>query len=329
MKKRIFIILLTLCLAVVAMTVMAFAEIASGTAWVLDDDGTLSFSGIEGMNEWIDTYRATYCEEVTSIVFYDGITNIPDKAFDGCSNLTSITIPNTVTGIGDQAFYGCSSLTTVIIPSNVETIGSSAFERCSGLQSLVIENCGLEFNASSQSIDENIIIQPAHTYSGGVCSVCNHTDSDYVIVGSAELHDGYYTEYGTNVVSGDPEYAGVSNYAYYSNSVLYLKNFSYTGTGGTSSTNAVIKPNSGDLTVSLSGSSTISGEGYGFYSNVGSITFESTSDTEQGSLTVSAYVNTIYGSSSSVIVIDNVIIKSSGANIYSGVSITQTLKRVE
>ncbi|MCD7848078.1 MAG: leucine-rich repeat domain-containing protein [Oscillospiraceae bacterium] len=257
--------------------------IAYGDGWVLANDGTLRFTDTNGIWYWAETDHTAYCEKVTSVVFYDGTDCIPSEAFNGCSNLTSITIPNTVTEIGDYAFYGCSSLTTVTIPSSVEFIGSSAFQGCSGLQSFVIENCGLEFDAGAQEVAENIITQSAHTYSGGVCTVCGQTNSDYVTVGSVELYDGYYTTNGTSIATTTP----TDNYAYYdaSTDTLYLKNFTYT-TAGTVAYGATIQPNSGNLTISLSGDNTIGGETYGIHSNVGSITLVSTDAENMGSLTI-------------------------------------------
>ena len=74
------------------------------------------------------------------IIFYEKITDIPQRAFSDCTNLVSITIPESVTKIGSYAFYGCSSLTSIKIPKNVTTIGEYAFNGCSNLIDINIPN---------------------------------------------------------------------------------------------------------------------------------------------------------------------------------------------
>lgn len=46
-----------------------------------------------------------YCPNLESVEIPEGITSIPEKAFEGCSKLMSIKIPSTVTTIGKDAFY--------------------------------------------------------------------------------------------------------------------------------------------------------------------------------------------------------------------------------
>ncbi|MDE5768445.1 MAG: leucine-rich repeat protein, partial [Oscillospiraceae bacterium] len=75
---------------------------------------------------------------LTSITIPDSVTNIGDRAFDGCFKLKSVTIPSRVTNIGAFTFFGCSSLTSVVIPNSVTSIGFRAFSGCSLLESITI-----------------------------------------------------------------------------------------------------------------------------------------------------------------------------------------------
>ncbi len=88
------------------------------------------------------------------IRFYDKIyrvTEIGERAFEGCSGLMSITIPNSVTTIGRYAFQYCSGLTSITIPESVTSIGSSAFSGCSGLTSITIPDSVTSIGSSAFS----------------------------------------------------------------------------------------------------------------------------------------------------------------------------------
>ena len=67
------------------------------------------------------------------IVIPAWVTEIGDRAFQGCRSLTSIIIPDSVTRIGREAFWGCSSLRSITIPASVTDIGEWAFYNCAGL----------------------------------------------------------------------------------------------------------------------------------------------------------------------------------------------------
>lgn len=69
-------------------------------------------------------------KKVISMTIPDGVTNIPDCAFENFLGLKSVKIPNTVASIGNSAFYECSNLKSVSIPSSVKRIGEIAFANC-------------------------------------------------------------------------------------------------------------------------------------------------------------------------------------------------------
>ena len=78
------------------------------------------------------------CNDLTSVIIPNSVTNIGDYAFYGCTKLTSASIPSSVTSIGDYAFYDCKSLTSVTIPNSITSVGRAAFSGCSGLTGPVI-----------------------------------------------------------------------------------------------------------------------------------------------------------------------------------------------
>ena len=71
---------------------------------------------------------------------FEGVTEIPDNAFENCSALTSVEIPNTITSIGSSAFKSCSSLTNLTFQENstLTEINNSAFAYCSNLTTVTI-----------------------------------------------------------------------------------------------------------------------------------------------------------------------------------------------
>lgn len=77
---------------------------------------------------------------INSIVMYNGVINIEDRAFYSIGSLKSVTIPASVRKIGVSAFYRCRKMKTLTIPGNVETFGDSAFNACEDLEAVVIQN---------------------------------------------------------------------------------------------------------------------------------------------------------------------------------------------
>ena len=54
-----------------------------------------------------------------SITINDGVTEIPDYAFDGDKSLISIIMPDSVKYIGDGVFRNCNNLESIKISDNV------------------------------------------------------------------------------------------------------------------------------------------------------------------------------------------------------------------
>lgn len=124
MKKRLFSLLVAVCMAVTLLPVEAFAA-RSGTCgaqesnvtWGLDADGTLTISGTGAMKDYFElgTPWDDIRNQITAITISDGVTSIGGRTFQSCTSLTSISIPNSVTSIGDRAFYDCDSITSITI----------------------------------------------------------------------------------------------------------------------------------------------------------------------------------------------------------------------
>ena len=91
------------------------------------------------------------CENLKTITFEKGTTQIAQSLFTGCVGLEKITIPDTVTVIESYAFEDCFRLKEVTIPNSVTEIQNSAFSRCVSLPNVAIPDSVTEIGSSAFS----------------------------------------------------------------------------------------------------------------------------------------------------------------------------------
>lgn len=77
--------------------------------------------------------------QLTSVVLPEGVTEVKERAFDGCNALENIALPRSLEKIGFSAFSSCSKLTEIILPENVSEIGDMAFINCTSLRTVTID----------------------------------------------------------------------------------------------------------------------------------------------------------------------------------------------
>ncbi|MBR5165774.1 MAG: leucine-rich repeat protein [Ruminococcus sp.] len=75
---------------------------------------------------------------IETIIFEDGLEEIPDYCAYSAPALNKLVIPDSVTDIGSYAFCNCDSLTELDLPSSIKTIEWGAYEGCDGLKDIVI-----------------------------------------------------------------------------------------------------------------------------------------------------------------------------------------------
>ena len=92
---------------------------------------------VDGITELVD-YVFTGCDALQNVEIPKETTTIGVEAFSSCSNLKSIEIPNKVTIIGKNAFHSCWNLELTKIPESVKNIESGAFHYCRKVTSLKI-----------------------------------------------------------------------------------------------------------------------------------------------------------------------------------------------
>lgn len=135
MKKKILIVLIIVCIAMLS----AFAMIACDT-----DENTVEMDGFKFKLLRDGTYKvAKYKGDATEVIIpstCDGIkvTGIGDSAFSECWKITSITLPDEITSIGFGAFSNCRKLTSINIPEGITSIETNTFNCCYALTSINI-----------------------------------------------------------------------------------------------------------------------------------------------------------------------------------------------
>ena len=76
------------------------------------------------------------CVKLTSLSVPEGVTAIPNYAFEDCNYLKTVILPSTLTSIGADAFSGCSNLRYIAVPYAITSIGDNAFSNCGRLRLL-------------------------------------------------------------------------------------------------------------------------------------------------------------------------------------------------
>ncbi len=126
----------------------------------------------------------------TTVIIYDGVTNIGNNAFDNCVNLENIVIPSSVKTIGEGAFRICTAMQSIKLPDSIISIGERAFEYCSNLLSIKIPD-------SVKSLGQNIFAGCSNlqkvTLGNGITSI-----SDFAFDGCYNLIN---LNIGDNVIS--------------------------------------------------------------------------------------------------------------------------------
>ena len=74
------------------------------------------------------------CVSLSRINVPEGVTKIPDYAFDGAEHLKEAILPSTLEEIGVRAFEDCTDMMKIYIPSSVTVIADSAFSGCTNLK---------------------------------------------------------------------------------------------------------------------------------------------------------------------------------------------------
>ncbi len=158
MKKRLFAMILALC-----MGVMAVPTLADTVDSVWNDDFGILFTTTSSFHpDWglydgqysiqtITGYSGSDTDIVLPSVDADGepIQAINDSAFQDKTSLTSVTIPDSFSSIGQNAFAGCTSLASVTMPDSIKKMGFGVFNNCSSLSNITLSSSLMDIPQSA------------------------------------------------------------------------------------------------------------------------------------------------------------------------------------
>ena len=218
-----------ICIAIAVVTALSSfataahaAEVDFGScgehlAWSLDDDGTLTISGTEDMNNYsynqegddfvTDAPWGEYRDEVTSLVIEEGVASVGTEAFEGMRALTSAVIPGSVAVIGNEAFSGCTALTDLTLSEGIGEIELEAFAGCTSLKEVTIPASVYALDSMAfrgAALESITVAEGGDTYrSSGNCVI--DIESGTLVMGcrkSAIPKDGSVTSIGASAFAG-------------------------------------------------------------------------------------------------------------------------------
>lgn len=92
-----------------------------------------------------------------SIRIADGVTSIPDYAFQNNKTIISVEMPDSVTSLGYEAFGECSALKSAVISGGIYSINRRTFYNCDSLETVVIREGVIEVGYYSFYSCENLV----------------------------------------------------------------------------------------------------------------------------------------------------------------------------
>jgi hypothetical protein len=114
-------------------------------------------------------YLVAYIGDVVELTLPDSYDNqeyrIKNYAFCDCQNLSSIIIPDSITEIPAYTFYRCKNLTEIILSKNIKKIVSNAFYICTNLKRVYYLGTFTDWNNISIGSDNNSLTNSVYYYS--------------------------------------------------------------------------------------------------------------------------------------------------------------------
>ena len=120
------------CFAGTALQEITVPKNFQSIAYTSDGDNSYSHEYITVLNDGSIIKDGTFGlgNNLTKIVFENGVKTIPNRCCAGAINLTEVQIPDSVTTIEEAAFQNCYRLQEISLPRDLIDIGMRAFYDC-------------------------------------------------------------------------------------------------------------------------------------------------------------------------------------------------------
>lgn len=103
---------------------------------------------LDGVEYAVSVGPFALCDNLKTVTFEKGTTQIAENLFRGCTGLEEITLPETLTVIEGSAFESCLRLKSIDIPDTVTSINGEAFKNCVSLKDVELSK-GLTYLGAS------------------------------------------------------------------------------------------------------------------------------------------------------------------------------------
>ena len=150
----------------------------------------------------IDNHPFGYAR-IKSVIFEEGITDIPDYLCKNMPILQRVEIPEGVISIGKASFALCQELAQIKLPDSLVEIKDSAFASCNQLHNITFPNTLTTIgDYAFQNIDLTEIIIPSNVTNIGKQAFANTASNRPEVALTAPLTATYgYKAFGCNLVS--------------------------------------------------------------------------------------------------------------------------------
>lgn len=165
MKRRLILLMLTLCLLLSGVPAAFATETTEATEAATEEtrpadscgdsltwsfyEGTLTVTGTGAMDDmsggapWGD-----YKDDITTLVLSGGVTTVGAEAFADCDNLVTINFGASLREIDTGAFRNCDGLTSIRLPASFRRFGKECFQNTSKLTEVHCEGGMPSFNGN-------------------------------------------------------------------------------------------------------------------------------------------------------------------------------------
>ncbi|MBQ9306930.1 MAG: leucine-rich repeat protein, partial [Clostridia bacterium] len=134
----------------------------------------LSMLNLPGLMTSIGNYAFQNCIGLRNI-YLNGLSSVPQSAFDGCSGLVSVVLNDELTSIGSASFANCINLTSLYVPLGVETFQTNSFSNCPKLTLYCYSGSKAHLFAEANKIPFKLLDEHEHIYESTIETEANCT----------------------------------------------------------------------------------------------------------------------------------------------------------